>query len=240
MKNRTTERFLDDYLGNFIDTLESSQDETAIRFALQRLAASAGFDRFAYVDMRSSRRYSNYSEQWQEVYHYENYVALDPVVAQAKRTMRPVVWSHSDKLRYGLEERRFFDEARTYGIASGITIPIKAGFGTTALLSLADANESSKPISVRDFAYAATAVAFAHFTLLRVSGEKFSALDIALSPRELTCVVWASLGKTKADTAKVLGITEKTVRFYLERARDKLGASNVAHAVRLAMERDLL
>ena len=83
-------------------------------------------------------------------------------------------------------------------------------------------------------------MAFVHLSLLWLSDKTLSVMDIALSPREVTCLSWASLGKTHSDTAKMLGISEKTVRFYLERAREKLGASNIAHTVRLAMEKGLL
>jgi LuxR family transcriptional regulator, activator of conjugal transfer of Ti plasmids len=43
-----------------------------------------------------------------------------------------------------------------------------------------------------------------------------------------------------AETASMLGIAENTVRFYLVQARDKLGASNITHAVRIAVEHDLI
>ena len=59
------QRYLDDHLGNFIDALESGQDEASVKFALLNFTASAGFDRFAYVDMRSGdiRGYSNYPDE---------------------------------------------------------------------------------------------------------------------------------------------------------------------------------
>ena len=108
------------------------------------------------------------------------------------------------------------------------------------MLSLATRAQDANHIAVRDAAYAATAVAFVHMNLMRLSRRTLVAVDTQLSPRELTCLTWASIGKTKSETARMVGITEKTVRFYLERARDKLGASNIVHAVRVAMERDLL
>lgn len=242
MNSRTTERYLDDYIGGFIDTLESGHGEASVRFALQNLASSAGFERFAYLDIRagSSRSYSNHPAEWQQRYLSRNYFALDPVVTRAKRTMRPIVWSHAEKGQYEPKERLFLDEAKAFGIASGITVPIKGGFGRTAMLALASDRTDANRIGVRDVAYAATAVAYVHLSLLRLSTKALVAIDAALSPREITCMVWASMGKTKGETAKMLGITEKTVRFYLERAREKLGAANIAHAVRIAMERDLL
>lgn len=235
-------RFLDDQLGNFIDALEAGQDEASVKFALHNFTTNAGFDRFAYVDMRSgdNRGYSNYPDEWQQRYVAQNYFVIDPVVTGAKRTMRPVAWSISDRDRYGPAERRFLDEAAEFGISSGIAMPIRGGFGRVAMLSLAASRDDAHHIAVRDAAYAATAVAFVHMNLLRLSRRTLAAAETQLSPREVTCLTWASIGKTKSETARMVGITEKTVRFYLERARAKLGAGNIVHAVRLAMERDLL
>lgn len=43
-----------------------------------------------------------------------------------------------------------------------------------------------------------------------------------------------------SETADLLGIAERSVRFYLEAARDKLGARNITHAVRMAVEQGLI
>ncbi|WP_352648169.1 LuxR C-terminal-related transcriptional regulator [Mesorhizobium sp. M0408] len=40
--------------------------------------------------------------------------------------------------------------------------------------------------------------------------------DVALSPREVTCLNWASIGKTQAEIARLTRLSEKTVRLYLE------------------------
>ena len=64
--------------------------------------------------------------------------------------------------------------------------------------------------------------------------------DVDLTPRETLCLTWASHGKAMKGTAEILGISERSVRFYLDAAREKLGAGNVAHAVRIAVERGLI
>jgi LuxR family transcriptional regulator, activator of conjugal transfer of Ti plasmids len=46
--------------------------------------------------------------------------------------------------------------------------------------------------------------------------------------------------RAMSETAKMLGIAENTVRFYLVQVRDKLGASNITHAVCIAVEYDLI
>lgn len=242
MQNDPNNRLLDHHIGNFIDALEVCQDEASVRFSLKTFARDSGFSRFVYADMgaKNIRRYSDYPDEWQRRYLSRNYVARDPIVAAAKRTMRPTVWSIKDRNRYGAEQRNVMDEANEFGIASGVMVPIHGGFGRTALLALASDHSDAPDIAVRDVAYVATAVAYVHINLLRLSNRTIDAAENALSPREQTCLIWASLGKTKAETARLLGISEKTVRYYLDCTRDKLGAVNTINAVRIAAERGFL
>ena len=61
-----------------------------------------------------------------------------------------------------------------------------------------------------------------------------------LSPRERECLLWIAEGKTYWETAMILGLSEHTVRCYLESARHKLGAANNTHAVNKAGKASLL
>jgi LuxR family transcriptional activator of conjugal transfer of Ti plasmids len=45
------------------------------------------------------------------------------------------------------EQRRFFEEAMTFGIRSGITVPIRGGFGRMAAFTLVT-DEPSAPAAV--------------------------------------------------------------------------------------------
>lgn len=242
MLNGTISRYLDDHLANFIDALEVGHDQRAIQFALESFTIDAGFERFAYLSARGpdSRAFSNYPEEFLRRYLTKNYAALDPVVAQTKRTMRPLCWSGRAMSNLGPDQRQLVSEAEEFGIATGLSIPIRAGFGHVGILTLASSCTDMDTVAVRDAAYAATAVTFVHLNLLRLSAVTMAGADVLLSPREAACLTWASIGKTKSYTARMIGISEKTTRFYLERARAKLGAANITHAVRIAMERGLL
>lgn len=242
-KQPSVNRYLDDHLPGFIDAIDVRPDASSIRSALSSLAVNAGFKCFAYVSMRGGgdvTGYSNYHEDWQRKYLARNYFAIDPVISHARRTMRPTTWSINDRLSLDESGRRVFDEAAEFGIVSGIAVPVRGSFGRTAILALASDNVDAAAIGVRDIAFAATAVTVMHVNLQRLAQTTQLAAAALLSPREQTCLMWASFGKTYSETASMLGITEKTVRFYLERAREKLGASNTTHAVRLATERGLL
>lgn len=57
----------------------------------------------------------------------------------------------------------------------------------------------------------------------------------SLTIREIECLKWSAEGKTYEDIGMLLGISARTVRFFLESARHKLGSLNTTHAVASAM-----
>jgi LuxR family transcriptional activator of conjugal transfer of Ti plasmids len=231
---------LDEGFDDLMETSDLAQDERAIKQALRNFAAAAGFERFAYLNVRAGdvRALSNYPAEWQEIYLQGNYAAIDPVVTIAKRSMHPFQWSQDENAGTSADAVRFFNQAADFGIRSGLSIPVRGGFGRTALLTLA----SDRPVSaaeVRNAAHAITAVAFIHVHLNRLVGAPHTT-TIELTPRQALCLAWASMGKTTDDIADLLGISERAVRFYMKGARDRLGATNTTHAVRIAVEKGLI
>jgi len=236
----TRVQVLDEGLNDLMEASDLAQDERAINQALRNFTAAVGFDRFAYLNVRAGdvRALSNYPAEWQQTYLNNNYAAIDPVVTIAKRAMHPFPWSQTESAGSAPETVRFFGEAADFGIRSGISIPVRGGFGRTALLTLAS-NRPNADAAVRSAAHAITAVAFVHVHLTRLVRTPHNA-PVALTPRQSLCLAWASMGKTMDEIADLLGISERAVRFYVKGARDRLGATNTTHAVRLAVERELI
>lgn len=52
-----------------------------------------------------------------------------------------------------------------------------------------------------------------------------------LSRREVECLQWLSLGKTLSEAATIMGISERTLRFHVSNARERLGVSTTMQAV---------
>jgi DNA-binding CsgD family transcriptional regulator len=57
-----------------------------------------------------------------------------------------------------------------------------------------------------------------------------------LSPRERDVLTMIAAGRTRAQIADALKISESTLRVYIDSARHKLGALNAFHAVAIAMK----
>jgi DNA-binding CsgD family transcriptional regulator len=78
-----------------------------------------------------------------------------------------------------------------------------------------------------------------HSHNLRINGHDCSK-EIIMSARELDCLKWAAAGKTAWEASVILGISERTVRFHLNTAREKLGCSTTTHAVAKAIANHII
>ena len=61
-----------------------------------------------------------------------------------------------------------------------------------------------------------------------------------LSARQVECLSWAARGKTRFETAAILGIGNATVKEHIKEAVRKLDASNTTQAVAIACVRGLI
>lgn len=233
---------LDDKIDGLIESIELARDQKAIKQTLRNFAGALGFTRFAYLNVKGSdiQALSNYPSEWQNLYLENRYAVIDPVVVIARRSMEVFRWSQDEMAGPSPETLHFFRQAADFGIRSGLSIPVRGGFGRTAMLTLASDQPRACFVEVRDAVRAVTGVAFVHAHFNFLTSIRCETPDVSLTPREAHCLAWASFGKTRAETAALLGIKEPTVRFYTESAFEKLGVVNIAHAVRVAIEKGLI
>lgn len=181
-----------------------------------------------------------YSPEWVEHYKTQRFVDIDPVVQIGLRRMLPIDWSEFDQEDKAV--RRLFGEARGFGLGShGISVPIQGRSGDRAVMSITSDvdNRDWRHLCLRymrDFQLLGLHI---HQAIGRIERPQHDE-RIALSPRERECLQWIAEGKTYWECATILGISEHTVRCYLESARHKLGASNNPHAVNKASRANLL
>jgi LuxR family transcriptional activator of conjugal transfer of Ti plasmids len=225
-----------------IDAVDLARDERSIRNAIKNFTASSGFDRYAYIHVHADdvTAFTDYPLEWQNLYFEKHYATIDPVVTTAKRGMRMFAWSAEDHnvRKSSREIKQFYSEAIDFGIRSGISIPIRTSYGRTAMITLAsDRQQIEAP--AWDPMQAALALSYVH-THLSLASVSFKTSDVTLSTQEATSLSWSSHGKSMNVIAELLGIRPRTVQFYLNNARDKLGASTLQQAVRIAMEKKLI
>jgi LuxR family transcriptional activator of conjugal transfer of Ti plasmids len=174
--------------------------------------------------------------------HYEQ---LDPVVRRARLEHDLFSWGSGGSTPAGTrEQRKFSEEATTFGIESGITVPIRGGFGRMAAFTLATDDRAMRPerlVAKSKDVIQLVGLYFHTHAAVRLGAEcDRPDADDVLTQRERQCLAWAARGKTVADTAILVGIAPRTVVFHLENARRKLGATSIAQCVAEALRRRLL
>jgi DNA-binding CsgD family transcriptional regulator len=78
-----------------------------------------------------------------------------------------------------------------------------------------------------------------HGHVLRINGYD-SERELLISARELDCLKWTAAGKTAWEASVILGISERTVRFHLNMAREKLNCATTTQAVAKAVANQLI
>lgn len=227
---------MDGWFEKVIDASAIASDETSLKAALSKLAKELGFERYAYLNLQAAESFavSDYPQEWQERYFARSYSMIDPVVTFAKRRMVTFSWDSSAGGRKPSKAlRRFHSEAAEFGIRSGVSIPIRTGFGHMAMLTLATAASSASTHDIDPIAAAAT-VAQLHARLALQRSVPTVQTRIHLKPEELLCLRWAAEGKTARMIAQIEGMSFGNVRFFMENAKSALEAVSLPQATATA------
>jgi DNA-binding CsgD family transcriptional regulator len=78
-----------------------------------------------------------------------------------------------------------------------------------------------------------------HQHIMRIYGHDASN-EMLITARELDCLKWMAAGKTAWEASVILGISERTVRFHLNAAREKLNCLTTTQAVAKAVLQRLI
>lgn len=231
----------------FIDAIRTANSADAFGRVGTRLAQRLGFQHFAYLGISEEKPMliSSYPTSWTDRYFHLGYQELDPVIRRARLEYALFGWGGNySPAPDDREQRRFLDEAMAFGIRSGVTVPIRAGFGRLATFTLATADRDLDPdrlvTDVKNVVQLGALYFHAHVAVRLDRPQAGSSAEIELTQRECQCLAWIARGKTVADVAVLVGITPRTVGFHLDNARRKLGAASIAHCVAEALRRGWL
>lgn len=211
---------------------------------LEQLSAHFGVDNLAYLGVNVPRANENrpvfvistYATEWVERYRSCNYQRIDPVLPELMKGILPLDWRNLPPFRP--VAARFFGEAREYGVKrQGLSIPVRGAKGDLAIFTLnsdlPDADwEGFKQRNIREFLLIAF---YFHQQVMALEGFS-SSVDIReLSRRERDMLWWTAEGKTTKEIALILGLSDRTVRFYIENAMTKLRCHSKAQCVAKAI-----
>lgn len=228
-----------------IEDLDSVVSEEVGTDALKRIAGRFGLSNVSYLGINIPQVkqevyiVTTYSPDWVHRYVSQGYVSIDPVIQVGLRGILPLDWKDVREANDTVKD--FFGEAREFGLSrQGLSIPIRGVHGETAMFSLnSDRTDrewaSDKRRLMRDFQ-----ILSHHFHTRVLEIHNVQKEKVELSSKELECLKWVAAGKTTFEIGIILHISERTVRFFLESARAKLGTVNSVQAVARAIRLNLI
>ncbi|GAA0425526.1 LuxR family transcriptional regulator [Pseudomonas extremaustralis] len=180
---------------------------------------------------------NNYPNEWNTLYQRAHFFDIDPVVAHCKRCVLPILW----------EEKAFraapnlWELARSYGVHLGWTQAVHDFQGVFSMLTLGRGKGTVSPEELYEKAGQALWMCHALHAVVAQTYVKVPSLSPAntLSPRETEILKWSAMGKTAADIATILCLSERTVGFHICSCFKKLGVNNKIAAVLCASKAGL-
>jgi DNA-binding CsgD family transcriptional regulator len=167
-------------------------------------------------------------------YDREGMLTASPVIERLRQSTKP--------FGYDVEEIRepklqaAVNLFRKFHMDRGAYFPVHDSLGQRGSISLSGDRDA---FSLDEMA--ALSYLFVHvFDSLSALREMDRKPNETLTDREIDCLTWTAAGKTSAEIAEILSLSEHTVNHYLNRATKKLDTVNRTQAVVKAMKTGLI
>jgi LuxR family quorum-sensing system transcriptional regulator SinR len=236
----------------FFDLLDIMESEEAVEpkrfFALMRSTFSITNLLYMDVDLlprgfRVHRLHHTFDPGLVDTYLANDAGCIDAVLRAAASDVRPVDFAEV-RGRYP-DSEPLFQACLHFGLPpEGVILPLSVPARRCARLVIqADIPSADwttyRRCHLRDFQLLANLF---HASLIESDERHLDRLPaaIALTNRETEVLGWAAAGKSYWEIATILGITERTVRFFMTNARRKLNVVSNTQAVAQAVRRSLI
>lgn len=212
--------FMSPRIIEFMDGCSAITDEAGLRDVLGEMTQALGFRQYAllhHVDLASPPDHSitllSYDDAWIERIVRKRYFYDDPILAASNKRLTGFGWREvPDIIELSKRQRRILLEAEGFGLRDGFTVPVHVAGEYRGTCSFG----SDQPIELtHNRTGCAQLVAMYSFEVARRINSKGKAMhgDIPeLTQRQLDCLVFVGSGKTNWEIAKILGVSEDTVR----------------------------
>lgn len=239
-------RLIDEELNGLLNSFNHLVSEDELNRAIFSFSSFMGFSqhRLAVIIPNSLSRpsisiFSNCNEEWIEIYSSENLIYQDPIVNAAMRESQPIFWSKLSDFKYLKDDfyHEFMDRASDFGLKNGVSFPLRGGRGEFGILSFITSDSSSSGI-VDSIPILRVAGDYIFNAAIKILGRNNK--ETELSSREIECLFWASEGKTASEIGLILGISPRTVTYYIQESIFKTGSVNRYQAIAKVSSRGLL
>lgn len=213
-----------------LNTFQSITQASEVTTSIQQQTQALEFDYFAFcvrhpVPFTRPKMsvQSTYPQAWLEHYQAENYFSIDPVLRPANFMRGYLPWN--DELFSDAPE--FWDAARDHGLRRGITQCVMSPNRAAGLLSVSRASAKGKLLPDDELNARLQYIAeLSLMTLARIEDPSVESMVMKFSKREREILQWTGEGKTSAEIAIILSISENTVNFHQKNMQKKFNAPN--------------
>ncbi|CAN7586722.1 LuxR family transcriptional regulator [Rhizobium sp. LjRoot30] len=229
----------------YIAEIEGLKTQFDVFRFMKRLTESFGMKAFMVlhlpgktsVELSANSVITNWPAELLSIYDQQKMLSESPLLRRLRKTTVP--------FRYDLGEavmRR--EDGRTdavaslftrFGLVRGAYFPVHDAAGGRGAISFAGDREA---ISFEEELILHLVCTHIQGRLSEIRNQDIRSTD-SLTEREIDCLNWTAAGKTSAEIAEILTLSEHTVNHYLNRAAKKLNTVNrtqaVAKALRLGM-----
>ena len=226
-------------LGKMI-SLFHCENAAAWSEVLFALGMEMGFDQVLYgavptkhAKLETAFVESNYSPEWRSHYDAEKLAYIDPTVSHSLVSSMAIIWQ-PDTFQTP-QQHAMYEEASSYGIRSGVTLPVHGPGGEFGVISFA-----CDALAGKDFARRLQQM-MPSLSLIRdyvfASSQRFMALhDVPevpprLTKRELEVLQWVMAGKSSWEISRITRCSEATVNFHIGNIRQKFNVNTRQQAL---------
>src|SRR5690348_9657462 len=211
-------------LFSFIDCSNRLQSLPALFELLVDCSSEEGFSQVAYGALNYNEPVRlpghpmpavaiNFPWDWRKHYFERKYYERDPVVRLTPMLSKPFMWDHLlERKQLHPSQRLVMEESREAGLKHGVSVPLFGPLGRVSVLSFASPFDDADPhLHLSRLNVLAWQFHIAFAAIAEPTEPKRKSIE--LSDRERDCLRWTAEGKTAADIALILNISENTVNF---------------------------
>ena len=185
---------------------------------------------------------STLSDELRQEYERRGVARFDPVITEMNQRYLPFTLKDIAHTFVTEEQKSWAELSRDYGVHNCFFVPLATADVQRGVVLFSTEPEPDFLRGLSENRHLLHLIC-AHFAgraeqLGHRTRQKQEAVD--LSPREIDCLQWAAYGRTGDEIAKEIGISERTVRFHITNACDKLGAERRSQAVARALALGLI
>tara|TARA_R110000868_G_scaffold218576_2_gene469224 strand:- start:148058 stop:148795 length:738 start_codon:yes stop_codon:yes gene_type:complete len=177
----------------------------------------------------------NYPKKWVKYYVENNFTDVDPVMTYGSKLVTPFQWSHLTKgIELSKDTLEFNSLASDFGMRDGLAIPLLGANGRISMLSLvADVKNTALSAMLNQNRDQIMALSFAFHSIAKdfIKDGHLIINKIKLTSRESECLLWTAKGKSSWEVGMILNISERTVVFHINNAKNKFNVTSKYHLI---------